>query len=110
MTFKVVLLQSAQIDLKALRQYIVKRFCARTWQVTYEQLKATIRLLAEQPHCGSVPPELEILNLSQFQQVVSGMNRIIYEVRSDIIYVHVIVDSRQSLELLLTHRLLRTDL
>ncbi|MQT71973.1 type II toxin-antitoxin system RelE/ParE family toxin, partial [Pseudomonas sp. FSL R10-0071] len=54
MTFKVVLLQSAQVDLKALRKYIAERFCASTWQVTYEQLKATIRLLAEQPHCGSV--------------------------------------------------------
>lgn len=37
------------------------------------------------------------------------MNRIVYEVRSETVYVHIIVDSRKSLQLLLTQRLLRAE-
>lgn len=46
MTFKVVMLQSAQTDLKTLRHYIIKQFSASTWQATYEHLKSSIRMLA----------------------------------------------------------------
>lgn len=110
MTVKVVMLQSAQIDLKTLRHYIVEHFSAATWQSTYEHLKNTIRTLGELPYSGSIPDELESLSLSHFRQVMSGMNRIIYEVRSEVVYVHIIVDSRKSLQILLTQRLLRVDL
>jgi toxin ParE1/3/4 len=36
------------------------------------------------------------------------MNRIIYEVRQDILYIHIIVDARRDLKTLLIRRLLRT--
>ena len=49
------------------------------------------------------------LNLSQYRQVVSGLNRIIYEVRQDTIYIHIIVDSRRDMNALLTRRLLRVS-
>lgn len=35
------------------------------------------------------------------------MNRIIYEVRQDAIYIHIIVDTRRDFNALLTRRLLR---
>lgn len=67
-------------------------------------------MLAALPHSGSIPDELQALSLNHFRQVVSGMNRIIYEIRSQTVYVHIIVDSRKSLQLLLTQRLLRAEL
>lgn len=109
MTFKVVMLQSAQTDLKTLRHYIIKQFSASAWQATYEHLKSSIRMLAELPHPGSIPDELQALSLNHFRQMVSGLNRIIYEIRSQTVYVHIIVDSRKSLQLLLTQRLLRAE-
>ena len=47
------------------------------------------------------------LNLSQYRQLVSGQNRIVYEVRQDRIYIHMIVDVRRDMNALLTRRLLR---
>jgi len=105
---KVVILESAEHDLKELKSYIVKNFSVETWQSTYDKIKAVIRNLKTFPHAGSIPEEFEKLNLSQYQQVISGMNRIIYEVRQDTLYIHIITDARRDLKSLLTRRLLRT--
>ena len=104
---RVVLLASAELDLKELRRYIRQNFSQETWQKTYGQLKETIRNLASFPYFGSIAPELETLNLSQYRQALSGMNRVIYEVRQDAVYIHIIVDSRRDLKSFLMHRLVR---
>lgn len=104
---KVVILASAELDLKELRSYIVKNFSQDTWQKTYGKLKESIRHLATFPNLGSVPEELETLNLRQYRQTLSSMSRVIYEVRQDTVYIHIAVDSRRDLTSLLMHRLVR---
>lgn len=107
MSIKVVILESADYDLKELRSYIVKNVSLMTWQNTYDKIKEVIRNLKTFPYTGSIPEEIEKLNLIQYRQVISGMNRIIYEVRQDTLYIHIIVDGRRDLTSLLTRRLLR---
>ncbi|TWC14853.1 MULTISPECIES: type II toxin-antitoxin system RelE/ParE family toxin [unclassified Pseudomonas] len=107
MSLKIVILQSAETDLKELRTYLIERFSVQTWQSTHTSLKVAIRHLATLPYAGSIPDEIEKLNLGQYRQVLSGMNRIIYEVRGKTIYIHIIADSRKSLPALLMKRLLR---
>jgi toxin ParE1/3/4 len=109
MSYKVVILESAEQDLKELRGYIVKNFSLDTWQDTYGKVKEAIRNLKTFPLAGSLPEEIERLNLTQYRQVLSGMNRVIYEVRQETVYIHIIVDARKDMISLLTRRLLRTD-
>jgi plasmid stabilization system protein ParE len=109
MSYKIVILASAEQDMKELRSYIIKNFSLATWQDTYNKLKDTIRSLKDFPFAGAIPEELERLNLTQFRQVISGMNRVIYEVRQEIIYIHIIADTRKDMKTLLTQRLLRSD-
>ncbi|MGZ8220562.1 MAG: type II toxin-antitoxin system RelE/ParE family toxin [Methylobacter sp.] len=104
---KVVILVSAEHDLKELRTFIIRNFSIETWQNSYDKIKAAIRNLKTFPHAGSIPEELEKLSLTQYRQVISGINRIIYEVRQDTLYIHIITDSRRELKSLLTRRLLR---
>jgi plasmid stabilization system protein ParE len=104
---KIVILESAELDLKDLRSYIIKEFSARTWQKTFKQIKTSIRQLASFPMLGSIPDELQTLNLTQYRQVLSGMNRIIYEVRQDTVYIHLIVDTRRDMISFLLRRLVR---
>lgn len=47
------------------------------------------------------------MNLTQYWQILSGKNRVIYEVRQDAVYVHLIVDVRRDLKDVLMQRLLR---
>ncbi len=104
---KVVILAAAQADLHALRRYSVKNFSSATWRSTFSKLKGAIRNLAEFPYLGGIPPELETVHLTQFRQLLSGMNRIIYEVRGDTVYVHIIADTRRDMQSLLMERLVR---
>ncbi|CAI8834646.1 MULTISPECIES: type II toxin-antitoxin system RelE/ParE family toxin [Pseudomonas] len=106
MSLKVVILQSAQTDLKELRTYLIKQFSSQTWQSTYADLKIAILGLADLPYSGSIPEEIEKLNLGQYRQIISGMNRVIYEVREKTVFVHIIANSRKSLPSLLMKRLL----
>ncbi|WP_433738245.1 type II toxin-antitoxin system RelE/ParE family toxin [Pseudomonas putida] len=107
MSFKVVVLHSAETDLKELRTYLIRQFSNQTWQSTYASLKAAIRHVGAQPYSESFPEKIEKLNLSQYRQVISGMNRVIYEIREQTVFVHIIADTRKSLPTLLMKRLLQ---
>ena len=86
---------------------ILKDFSADTWRTTYAKIKEAIRNLQNFPQTGCIPEEIEKLNLTQYRQVLSGMSRVIYEVRQDVIYIHIVVDARRYMNALLTRRLLR---
>lgn len=109
MSFNVVILHSAKLDLKELRDYLIARFSRSVWLDTSQNLKKTMLMLAVSPQAGSVPDEIEMLNLSDYRQVSCGMNRIIYEIRQDVVFIHAVVDVRRDMVSLLTRRLLRVD-
>jgi plasmid stabilization system protein ParE len=109
MNFRIVILNSAKQDLKELKTYIINNFSAKTWRTTYTRIKEATRNLQKFPQTGSIPEEFLSLNLTQYRQILSGMNRIIYEVRQKVIYIHIIVDTRRDMNTLLTQRLLRIN-
>lgn len=102
---KVVFLRSAEADLKDLRRYIIKNFGTDTWTASYEKIKQSVAMIEAHPQAGRVPEELENLNTAQYRQVISGRNRLIYEVRMDIAYIHVVCDTRRDLKTLLMRRM-----
>ncbi|CAA2107955.1 hypothetical protein VVAX_04501 [Variovorax paradoxus] len=106
---KVVFLRSAEADLKDLRRYIIKNFGNDTWTVSYEKIKQSVAMIEAHPQAGRVPEELENLNAAQYRQVISGRNRLIYEVRMDIAYIHVVCDTRRDLKSLLMRRMVGAD-
>lgn len=102
---KVVFLRSAEADLKDLRRYLLKNFGTETWAASYAKIRQSVAMIEAHPQAGRIPEELEDLNAAQYRQVISGMNRIIYEVRLDIAYIHVVCDTRRDLKGLLMRRL-----
>ena len=107
MTYRVVILQFAKNDLKELKSYLTRQFSTSTWQQTYELLKQALCRLETQPYAGSMPEEIEKLNLTQYRQVICAMNRIIYEVRDKTLYIHIIADTRRNLQALLLKNLIQ---
>lgn len=106
MTFNVVILEGAETDLKSLKRYLIKNFGVVVWQASYAQIKNDVHSLQKFLASGVIPDELGDLGLTQFRQLVSGMNRIIYEIRGEMIYVHAICDTRRDMQALLSRRLL----
>ncbi|AMO97612.1 plasmid stabilization system family protein [Collimonas fungivorans] len=107
MSFQVVFLNSAKLDLQELKAYITKNFGHETWQASYGKLKEAVLGLEDFPLKGKVPEEIQSLNLTQYRQVISGMNRIIYEIRQQTVFIHIVCDTRKDMRSLLTKRLLR---
>jgi toxin ParE1/3/4 len=108
MTHRVVILKSAEDDIREIQRYVVSQFGQTVWSRTYSTLKQTIRRLSDFPDSGSRVDELRELNMTQFRQVISGSNRVIYQIADEIVYVHVVCDSRMDLTSLLHRRLLRS--
>jgi len=106
MSVRIVFLRSAEQDLKVLRAYIVRNFGHSVWQACYSKIKDAVTGLKDFPLCGSMPDELQSLSLTQYRQVISGMNRIIYEYRQGTVYIHVVCDTRKDMLTLLRERLL----
>lgn len=109
MSFKVVILHSAKTDLKELRDYVMTRFSQSVWFEISAQIKKAMGVLAVSPQAGVVPAEIEMLNLNEYRQVISGLNRIIYEIRQEVVFIHAVVDMRRDMVSLLTKRLLRSS-
>lgn len=108
MTHRVVILESAEDDIREIRRYVVSQFGQSTWSRTWSILKQTIRQLADFPDSGGRVDELRELNMIQFRQAISGANRVVYQIADDTVYVHVVCDSRMDLTALLHRRLLRS--
>jgi toxin ParE1/3/4 len=104
---RVVFLESTEQDLKDLRQYILKPFGLHTWHDSYQAIKESIRTIQAVPKHGAVPDELAEVNLTQYRPVIPGMNRIVYELRNEVINIHIVCDTRRNTQSLLTRRLLR---
>jgi mRNA-degrading endonuclease RelE of RelBE toxin-antitoxin system len=107
MKYEVVILKSAKADWYDLRGDLTKQFGQGVWFERFAKLRAVIDNLKTFPFSGVIPDELESINLAQYRQVISGENRIIYEVRQNIVFVHLIADGRRDMKTLLTRRLLR---
>jgi plasmid stabilization system protein ParE len=104
---RTVFLEGAENDLKELRRYLTKSFGKHVCQDSFQKIRDSVKGLQTFPQGDSTPDELVDLNFTQYRQVISGMNRIIYEVREEVIYIHIIRDTRQNLKSLLSRRLLR---
>ncbi|MFT4256190.1 MAG: type II toxin-antitoxin system RelE/ParE family toxin [Pseudoxanthomonas sp.] len=110
MNVRVVILHAAEADLLELRRHLLGRFGAAAWKGSYAKIKQAVTRIAAHPHAGKLPEELAELNLMQYRQVLAGMNRVIYELRDETAYVHVICDARRDLRTLLMRRLVETDI
>jgi plasmid stabilization system protein ParE len=106
--FKLLILEEAQEDTKDLRRYILRSFGAETWKQTSAQLAVTLENIKRFPQSGYVAAELSDFGGLNFREALAGQNRVIYEMRGDTIYIHVVTDTRRDLRTLLQKRLLRS--
>ena len=104
---KAVILPQAKADLQDLRRYIIKKFGNNTWSETKAKIYKELKQLEEFPLKGSVPAELTEFSLLGYHQVISGQNRIIYQITESHIFIHIIIDTRKDFKEVLTRRLLR---
>jgi toxin ParE1/3/4 len=104
---RVVILPGAEQDIRDIKRYISKNFGTDIWSETYGKLKLTFSQLKEYPLSGKVIEELEEVDSIGYREAMSGMNKVIYNIQSDVLYVHIVTDTRRDMKALLARRLLR---
>ena len=104
---KVVFLQSARTDLQGIRRYVIAKFGPQTWRETSAKIQGDVAQLEALPYNGQIPAELSEMGFRNYRQIVSGMNRVIYEIDDPMVYIHLVVDTRRDLKDVLARLLLR---
>ncbi|WP_246025040.1 type II toxin-antitoxin system RelE/ParE family toxin [Paraburkholderia dinghuensis] len=101
------ILPTARIGLDELRSYVVHSFGWEAWRQTSTQIQDTIAHIRQFPESGHVPVELEGFGDDRYRQALSGKNRIIYQLRNETIFIHLVIDARRDLQALLQRIVLR---
>ncbi|RQH00695.1 plasmid stabilization protein [Paraburkholderia dinghuensis] len=70
-------------------------------------MQDTIAHIRQFPESGHVPVELEGFGDDRYRQALSGKNRIIYQLRNETIFIHLVIDARRDLQALLQRIVLR---
>ncbi len=96
----------AQQDVRDISRYIRDRHGPGASKAFRDHLTEALARLRDFPHRGTVPRELEALGITDYRQISSGVNRIVYRVMDDIVIVFIVADGRRDLQSLLERRLL----
>ena len=107
MTFNVYILKDAEQDLLDIFHYIAEAASIEKANRVIDRLEATCLRLETMPERGRIPPELEDLGILEYRELIEKPYRIIYQIQEQEVFVHCILDGRQSMQDLLFLRLLR---
>ncbi len=107
-TFNVVWSKDAYYDLDAIIGYIYQESQTNAKEI-YLALKALALDLSQFPYRGRVVPELETLGFTLYRELIYKRWRIIYSVEKSKVYILLIIDSRQDIQVQLVHRILHYE-
>jgi len=105
--FSVIVLPEAHDDLIALYQYIATHDLPGHADAILDGLEEKCRSLCTHPQRGHLVPELKRIYVESYREIHFKPYRIIFQISSDTVYIHAILDGRRELQDLLERRMLR---
>lgn len=104
--YKVLWAGVAEEDLTAIIKYIHSEnpIAARD---NLKKIKSKVSSLNDFPQRGGIVPELKEQGISQYREIIIPPWRVIYRTSDLSVYVLSVIDSRQNVEDILLHRLVR---
>ena len=105
--FRVRVAEDAEQDLVDVYRYVETHDPAEKAAYVLEQLETLCARLANLPLRGHIPPELDLIGVTNYREVHFKPHRVIYEVIGQDVFVHCVLDGRQDMQSLLERRLVR---
>ena len=107
MKYKVNFVAEAEEDLFEIYKYVYSNDSEEKAERLYSKLYEKCSLLQEYPERGHTPPELNLLDISDFLEIHLKPYRIIYRIVKKEVYIYCILDGRRDMQKLLQERLLK---
>jgi len=104
--YKVSWAQVAEDDLTSIIKYIYSDN-PKAAKDSLKKIKTKVSNLNSFPQRGRIVPELKDQGILQYRELVLAPWRIIYRISNSSVYVLSVIDSRQNVEDILLHRLVR---
>ena len=105
--YRVRLTEDAEQDLIDIYRYIATHDSSENADYVLDELESLCSRLTERPERGHVPPELDRIGVTNYQEVYFKPYRVIYEAIRQDVFVHCILDGRRDMPTLLQRRLIR---
>lgn len=105
--YRVRIVEDAEEDLIDLYHYIAFHDSPENAAYVLDHLESLCLQLADLPDRGHIPPELDRIGVTEYQEVHFKPYRIIYQIIGADVFVHCVLDGRRDIASLLERRLLR---
>ena len=107
MKYQVHIISDAEDDLYDIFQYVATNDSLSRAEKLLDKLEETCLSLSELPKRGHIPPELKRISVFDYLEIHYKPYRILYQISSNHVYIHCVLDGRRDIEELLRYRLLR---
>jgi toxin ParE1/3/4 len=97
----------AEQDLNQIIEFMLDKEEVNNAKKIYEKIKSKICLLTENPEQGRLIPELQLLKIKKYREIIINPWRVIYKTDDNKVYILLVIDGRRNLEDILLDRLLR---
>ena len=107
MKYKVIIDPQAKEDMREIFFYVAINDSLEVANKLLDKMEETCYKLERFPERGHIPEELRNTGIKRYLEIHYKPYRIIYEVKSNIIYVHSVLDGRRNIQEILSNRILR---
>ncbi|MCP5063336.1 MAG: type II toxin-antitoxin system RelE/ParE family toxin [Ignavibacteriae bacterium] len=97
----------AKQDLKDIFIYVALNNNLESAEIFLASLEKTCQRLEKIPERGHTPKELLSTGIKRYLEISSKPYRIIYEISSNTIYIHSVLDGRRNIQEILSERILK---
>ncbi len=104
--FSVSFSPGAEADMIAIATYLLDHRDADAARIFATTIRQKVAALADFPHRGAIPRELDDGSEDGFRQILSGRYRIVYQVEASKVVIVLVADGRRDMQALLRVRLL----
>jgi toxin ParE1/3/4 len=106
MTRNAVILHGAKADFREIRHYVKTQFGDSVWSDVNQEFKDAIRHITANPLLGTHIEELAFLGFENFRKTLVRQTRVVYEVNSHQVIVHMFIHTKRDFKTHLEKRLL----
>ena len=106
MTRKAVILNGAKADFREIKHYVKTKFGDSVWTDVNQEFKDAILQITSNPLLGARMEELGFLGFDNFRKTLVRQTRVVYEVNSHQVIVHMFIHTKRDFKTHLEKRLL----